>query len=59
MCVGGVRRILLLSLVTRDNRCIYMAHACFNVRFSDCVVFCGNVCCVAGVVKNSVLTLEW
>ena len=40
---GGVRSILLLPLLARDNRCMYMAH----------------VCCVAAVVKNSVfLALE-
>ena len=35
----------------RDNRCMYMAHACFYVCCSDCGV-CGNVCCVASVVEN-------
>ena len=30
-----------------DNRCMYMAHACFYVCCSDCVGVCGNVCCVA------------
>ena len=38
----------------RDNRCMYMAHVCFYVCCSDCVGVCGNVCCVAAVVKNSV-----
>ena len=33
----------------RDNRCMYMAHVCC----SDCVGVCGNVCCVAAVVKDS------
>ena len=37
----------------RDNRCVYMAHVCFYVCCSDCVGVCGNVCCVAAVVKNS------
>ena len=37
-----------------DNRCVYMAHVCFYVCCSDCVGVCGNVCCVAAVVKNSV-----
>ena len=32
----------------------YMAHVCFYVCCSDCVGVCGNVCCVAAVVKNSV-----
>ena len=54
---GGVRSILLLPLVARclrDNRYMYMAHVCFYVSCSDCVEVCGNVCCVAAVVKNSV-----
>ena len=42
--------ILLLSLVARDNRCMYMAHVCFYVCCSDCVWEC---CCVAAVVKDS------
>ena len=42
----------------RDNRCMYMAHVCFYVCCSDCVGVCGNVCCIAAVVKNSVLALE-
>ena len=36
----------------RDNRCMYMAHVCFYVCCSDCVEVCGNVCCVAAVVKK-------
>ena len=53
VCGGG---ILLLPLVAmpRDNRCMYMAHVCFYVCCSDCVGVCGNVCCVAVVVRNSV-----
>ena len=39
--------------MTRDNRCMYMAHVCFYVCCSDCVGVCGNVCCVAEVVENS------
>ena len=39
----------------RDNRLIlYMAHVCFYVRCGDWMGVCGNVCCVAAVVKNSV-----
>ena len=38
----------------RDNRCMYMAHVCFYVCCSDCVGVCGNVCCVAAIVKDSV-----
>ena len=36
----------------RDNRCMYMAHV-FFVYCSDCVVVCGNVCCVAAIHKDS------
>ena len=36
---------VLLHLVPRNNRCVYMAHVC-----SDCV----NVCCVVVIVKDSV-----
>ena len=41
----------------RDNRYMYMAHVCFYVCCSDCVGVvgvCGDVCCVAAVVKNIV-----
>ena len=38
----------------RDNRSMHMAHVCFYVSCSDCVEFCGNVCCVATVLKDSV-----
>ena len=31
---------------------MYMAHVCFYVCCSGCVGVCGNVCCVAAVVKN-------
>ena len=31
---------------------MYMALVCFYVCCSDCVGVCGNVCCVAAVVKN-------
>ena len=42
-----------------DNRCMYMTHVCFYVCCSDCVEFCGNGCCVAAVVEDSVfLALE-
>ena len=37
----------------RDNRCMYMAHACSYVCCSNWVGVCGNVCCVAAVVKES------
>ena len=44
--------------MSRDNRCMYIAHDCFYVCCSDCVGVCGNVCCVAAVVKDSSLALE-
>ena len=37
---------------------MYMAHVCFYVCCSDCVGVCGNVCCVAAGVKNSVFSLR-
>ena len=40
-----------------DNRCMYIAHVCFYVCCSDSVGVCGNVCCVAAVVKDRVLSL--
>ena len=40
--------------MSRHNICMYMAHVCFYVCWSDCVVVCRNVCCVAVVVKDSV-----
>ena len=53
--------ILLLPLVARCletiDVCMYMAHVCFYVCCSDCEGVCGNVCCVAAVVKNSVFSL--
>ena len=48
-----VRRVRR-GMLPRDNRCMYMAHVCFYVCCSDCVGVCGNVCCVAAIVKNSV-----
>ena len=35
----------------RDNRCMYMGQVCLYVCCSDCVGVCGNVCCVAAVLK--------
>ena len=56
VCGGGVRSILLLPLVAR---CLETVDVCIWRMFvyvccSDCVGVCGNVCCVAAVVKNSV-----
>ena len=45
--------IALCGLMHRDNRCMYMAHVVFYVCCSDFVGICGNVCCVAAVVKDS------
>ena len=41
----------------RYNRCMYMAHVSFYVCCSDCEGVCGNVCCVAAVIKDSVFCL--
>ena len=57
VCGGGVRSILLLPLVAR---CLETIDVCiwrmlvFMSGCSDCVGVCGNVCCVAAVIKNSV-----
>ena len=62
MCGGGVRSILLLPLVARCletiDVCIW-AHVCFCVCCSDSVGVCGNVCCVAAVVKNRGFLEPW
>ena len=42
------------GLMPRYNRCMCMAHVCFYVGCRDCVGVCGNICCVAAVVENSV-----
>ena len=43
----------------RDNRCMYMAHVVVFMSVVVTVGVCGNVCCVAAVVKDSVfLALE-
>ena len=56
MCGGGVRSILLLPLVARCLETIDVCIWCMFVFMScsDCVGVCGNVCCLAAVVKNSV-----
>ena len=41
----------------RDNRCMYIAHVCSCVCCSDYVGVCGNVYCVAAVVKDCVFCL--
>ena len=57
MCGGGVRNILLLPLVAR---CLETIDVCIwrMFVFMSVVVIvwgvCGNVCCVAAVVKDSV-----
>ena len=62
MCGGGVRSILLLPLVAR---CLETIDVCiwhmfvFYVCCSECVGVCGNVCCVAAVVKNSGVFEPW
>ena len=61
MCRGGVRSILLLPLVVRCMEtidvCIWKMFACMSVLMTVWGV-CRKVCCVAGVVKDSVLALE-
>ena len=55
MC-GGVRSILLLPLVARCletiDVCIWRMFVFMSVVVT--VGVCWNVCCVAGIVKNSV-----
>ena len=60
ICGGGVRSILLLSLVAR---CIWTIDECiWRMFLFMSVVVCGwvceNVCCVTAVVKDSVLGLD-
>ena len=51
-----MRSILLLPLVARCletiDVCIWRMFVFMSVEV-DCVGVCGNVCCVAAVVKNS------
>ena len=55
MCGGGAQYFVIASCgkMHRGNSCMYMTHVCLYVCCSDCVGVCGNVCCVAAVVKNS------
>ena len=41
----------------RDNRCMYMAHVAFMSVVVTVWGVCGNVCCVAAIVKNSFFSL--
>ena len=50
--------LCLDAYMHRDNTCMYMAHVSFYVCCSDYVGVCGKVCCVAAVIKHSVLALE-
>ena len=54
MC-GGVRSVMLLPLVDRCLETIdmFMWRMFVYVCCSDCVGVCGNVSCVAGIVKYS------
>ena len=57
MCGGGVRTILLLPLVARCLETIDVCIWCMFVFMSVVVTVwgvCGNVCCVAAIVKYSV-----
>ena len=60
MCGGGVRSILLFPLVARCLETIYVCtwRMFLYICCSYCVVVCGIVCCVAAVVKYSVLSLK-
>ena len=61
ICSEYVHIILLLSIVARCLVTIDVyiyKHVCFYDCCSDCVVVCGNVCCVAAIVKDSVF-LPW
>ena len=57
MCGEGVRSILVLPFVARCletiDVCIWRMFVCMYVVVTVWGV-CGNVCCVAAVVKNSV-----
>ena len=57
MCGGGVCRILLLPLEARCLETIYISNlygtCLFYVCCINCGGVCGNVCCVAGVVRDS------
>ena len=58
MCGGGERSILLLPHVVRCLETIDVYGACVvYVRCRDCVGVCGNVCCVAAVVKKIFFSL--
>ena len=55
MCGGGVYFVIAsCGEMPRDNIYVYIAHVCFCFCCSDWVGVCGNVCCVAAVVKYSV-----
>ena len=58
MCGGDVRSILLLPLVARCLETIDVCIWRMFVFMSVVVGVCGNVCCVAAVVKDSVF-LPW
>ena len=61
VCGGGVCSILLLPLVARCLETLDVCIWCMFVFMSVVMTVgvCGNVCCVAAIVKNSVfLALE-
>ena len=62
VCGGGVRSILLLPLVARCLEKIDVCIWCMFVFMSVVVTVwgvCGNVCCVAAVVKDSGFFEPW
>ena len=58
MCGGGMRSILLLPLVARCLETIDVCIWHMFVFMSVVVTVCGNVCCVAAVVKIVFLALK-
>ena len=57
MCGGGVCSILLLPLVARCLQTIVVCiwHKFIFMSIVVTVGFCGNVCCVVAIVKDSVI----
>ena len=62
LCKYDLRNSIILSLpllarcLETIDVCIW-AHVCYHACCCDCVGVCGNVCCVAAVVKYSVFSL--
>ena len=57
VCVMDIAFSVCIVMRGAVGACVwegYMAHACFYVCCSDCVVVCGNDCYVAAFVKDNV-----